>query len=264
MNTAFNSLGAKKSAETLTDKVFQQLYDDILSCRLAPGTKLLQKELRAEFGTAGSAIREALSQLVSLGLVTAEPQRGFCVAQASVEDLLDLTKTRIWVETIALRSAIANGGREWEAGILSASHMLGGEQPLRITEETNAAFGTHPVDEEWRSYHQRYHDALIAGCGFTNLISYRSTLIGFIDRYRKLSSLSQADRDVAAEHREITSAVLERNTTKAVALIETHFLETASRVLAGIDSFKGSVEETIAKLRREISIGEGRAVTLVK
>jgi GntR family transcriptional regulator, carbon starvation induced regulator len=249
--------GERRNA-TLTDHVVRRLQEDILSCRLAPGSKLHQKDLGAAYGTAGSAVREALSQLASIGLVVSEPQRGFRVAHASVEDLLDLTKSRIWVESIALRSAIAHGGRDWEAEIIAAAHMLGDEQPRRKVNGNRATGPIDAVDEQWRGYHQRFHDTLVAACGLTSLKNYRNTLISLNDRYRRLSSMVPSARDVAVEHRALTQAVLARDANRAVELVEEHFLETAARVLAGSSNFKGKLSETMNKLRADVRAGDGR------
>jgi GntR family carbon starvation induced transcriptional regulator len=251
-------------APTLSDQVFRRLEDDILNCRLVPGSKLRQKELSATYGTAGSAVREALSQLTSIGLVVAAPQRGFRVADASIDDLIDLTVSRIWVESIALRSAMANGGRDWEASIIAAAHMLGEEQPKRSVKGARPALPTDPDHDDWRLLHQNFHDALVGACGNTSLLDYRSKLIRLSDRYRRLSSLVASDRDVAAEHAALTQAVLARDAERAVELVERHFLETAARVLAGSIDFKGNLSDTMERLRAQVRAGDGRSPSSAK
>jgi GntR family carbon starvation induced transcriptional regulator len=247
-------------AATLSDQVFRRLEDDILNCRLVPGSKLRQKELGATYGTAGSAVREALSQLASMGLVVAEPQRGFRVADASIDDLIDLTRSRIWVESIALRSAMFSGGRDWEASIIAATHMLGEEQPKRIVRGApRPALPTDAVDDSWRAIHQNFHNALVGACGLKSLLNYRSKLITLSDRYRRLSSIVPSDRDVAGEHDALAQAVLARDVDRAVELIEAHFLETAARVLAGSSNFKGNLSETMERLRLQVRAGDGRS-----
>ena len=50
------------------------------------------------------------SRLSAEGLVVAEPQRGFKVAPVSLEDLADLTKARIEIETLCITNSIEAGG----------------------------------------------------------------------------------------------------------------------------------------------------------
>ena len=249
------------AVETLAGQVVRQLQGDILSGRFAPGTKLRQKDLCDLYGTSGSAVREALMQLASVGLVVAEPQRGFRVAQASISDLMDLTKTRCWVEAIALRSAIAKGGRDWEAAIVAAAHLLGKDQPRRLP-KASSSDAIDAVDNQWRRDHQHFHDTLISACDLSNLLSYRKNLIQLNERYRRLSSLVQSGRDVANEHDALTRAVLARNADLAVELVQSHFLETTARVLAGTSTFQGSISDVIGRLRAEIRQGDGGAGAL--
>src|SRR5712672_2028195 len=81
--------------QTRFEGVYQHLRADILACRLRPGVKLQINLLAEDLGVSLSGVREALSKLSAEGLVVAEPQRGFRVAPVSLEDLGDLTMTRI-------------------------------------------------------------------------------------------------------------------------------------------------------------------------
>jgi GntR family transcriptional regulator, carbon starvation induced regulator len=71
-----------------------------------------------------SAVREALSRLAVEELVTATPQKGFSVSQVSLEEIRDLTKTRIAIESLCLIDALENGGIDWESQIIAAFHTL--------------------------------------------------------------------------------------------------------------------------------------------
>src|SRR5690242_201211 len=110
------------SSKSLTTQAFELLRSDILLGRLLPEERLRIQALSERYGVGATAIREALSRLTSDGLVEFEDQRGFCVAPVSREELLDLTRTRIDIECLALRYAIATGDIEWESGLLSAFH----------------------------------------------------------------------------------------------------------------------------------------------
>ena len=81
-------------AATLAETTFVRLRADILGARFQPNEKMLVERLRTEYGVGATPLREALSKLSSLDLVVAEGQRGFRVAPVSIENLLDITKTR--------------------------------------------------------------------------------------------------------------------------------------------------------------------------
>src|SRR5690554_4570815 len=91
---------------------------EILDGRLAPGAKLNIKSLETRLGASLGGIREALSRLSAEGMVTAEPHRGYRVSTISAEELLDLTKTRIAIESLCLSNALLHGDVEWETRIV--------------------------------------------------------------------------------------------------------------------------------------------------
>ena len=70
------------------------------------------------------AIREALSRLSAEKWTVATAQKGYSVTTVSIEELGDLTRTRIAIEQMCLRSAIARGDVEWETSIVAAYHRL--------------------------------------------------------------------------------------------------------------------------------------------
>jgi GntR family transcriptional regulator, carbon starvation induced regulator len=69
-------------------------------------------------------VREALNRLSSEGLVERKSQRGFFVTEISMTALEELVKTRIWLETLALRESIQNATEEWEEQLVLAYHRL--------------------------------------------------------------------------------------------------------------------------------------------
>jgi len=111
-------------SKSLTSQVFGRLRTDILSGQLAPGERLRIQALSEQYAVGATAIREALSRLVSDGFVESEDQRGFCVAPVSRDELVDLTQTRIELESVALQQAVERGGIDWESQVLSSFHRL--------------------------------------------------------------------------------------------------------------------------------------------
>lgn len=63
-------------------------------------------------------------RLSANGMVVREENRGFRVPSASSKELEELTRTRCWLEEIAIRESIANGDSDWEERIVLAIHWL--------------------------------------------------------------------------------------------------------------------------------------------
>src|ERR1700761_880033 len=116
--------------QTLTASVLSRIRSDIIACRLMPNERLRFEALRERYGMGVSPIREALMRLEAEGLVELEQNKGFRVSEVSRENLFDLMRTRIEIESIALRWSLENGGVEWEAELLSAFHRLSRQEKI--------------------------------------------------------------------------------------------------------------------------------------
>ena len=61
-----------------------RLRDDTINGTLVPGQRLKLEDLRNRYNASVGSLRETLMQMVPEGLVTAETNRGFCVAPVSL------------------------------------------------------------------------------------------------------------------------------------------------------------------------------------
>src|SRR5687768_3832868 len=103
-----------KNPETLASVAYQRLREDIINAKHAPGGRLRVQELSERYALGPSPIREALNRLSRDGLVTLSDRRGFSVTPLSRAHLEELTRTRCWLNELALRQSIAGGDAAWE------------------------------------------------------------------------------------------------------------------------------------------------------
>lgn len=228
---------AASKTDNLTAQAYKHLRAEILSCRFAPGRKLVISELVAQSHFSLGAVREALSRLTSEGLVVAEPNKGYQVAPITQADLEDLTRTRIFIELECLADAIAHGDLKWESGIVATLFELS---------RTDLADPDDPakVSEAWATRHARFHEALVAGCRSAWLLRIREMLYAQSERYRRFSlPLDRHRRDVNAEHQAIADAALARDGAAAAAALRKH-LELTTRILMAAETSGGSAERS--------------------
>ena len=209
-------------ARSLTSRTYGELRADILCARLRPGEKLQINLLQQRFGASLSVIREALSRLSAEGLVDAIDQRGFRVAPVSLEDLVDLSRTRRQIEAIALRQAIELGDPLWEAEVATAYAELS-------RQDQKAADG-YALNGDWVRAHETFHETLVAGCGSPWLRRLCRQMGERTQRYRYLSVAMAPHRDGPAEHKAIMQAVLARDPDRAAEVLDVHFA-TTQRIL---------------------------------
>lgn len=201
---------------TLIETAYRQLRRDIIDGQHPAGHKLRVEHLKSTYKVSAGTLREALGLLVSDSLVVSQGQRGFSVAEMSLVDLEDLTRTRVLVECEAVRESIQRGGDDWEAGVVSAFHKLSlAEERLR-----SDAAGTF---DEWEERNRQFHEALVAACASRWMRRIRTLLYQQSERYRRMSAVKgPPPLEVHEEHREIFEAVMARDAARASAALSTH------------------------------------------
>lgn len=211
--TPDDGVGKPKS---LIEWAYRQLGDDIVHGKFAPGSKMKLESLAKLYSVSTGTIREALSLLVSDGLVIANSQRGFCVAPMSIEGFRDLVNTRLLLELSALHTSIVNGGDAWEGRVVQAFHKLSlAEQ--RLDEHAENTF------ELWELRNREFHEALVSACDSEWTLRFREILYRQAERYRRLTITSRRNPGpvVHAEHEKIFNFAISRRADDAIdALIE--------------------------------------------
>lgn len=94
-------------ADSLVDRVRDELQRAILSGALPPGTALRDSVIAAEMGVSRAPVREALRTLQESGLVDKLPNRSHRVAEFDETGWQDLMSLRIAYEGLAVRLAVA-------------------------------------------------------------------------------------------------------------------------------------------------------------
>lgn len=181
------TVGTDELPSTLIESAYRRLHEDIVGGRLAPGEKLRVEHLKTVYQVSSGTLREALTRLVADSLVVFHGQRGFRVTAMSLDDLKDLTRLRVILETAAIRESITSGGALWEAQLRSAFNRLAlveqGKQPELM----------HDFDT-WESCNRQFHEALVGACQSPWLLRLRRLLYGQAERYRRLSAATVPQR----------------------------------------------------------------------
>src|SRR5690242_1927088 len=89
----------------LTERAYEQLRRDIISCSIAPGTEISEAQLCSQYELGKAAVRVALTRLSHDGLVRAIPRRGYMVVPVTLQDIQDVFELRLLLEPAAARLA---------------------------------------------------------------------------------------------------------------------------------------------------------------
>lgn len=103
---------ANYSRRTTTDDIFDQLYADITSLILKPGSKVSEVEIAKQFDVSRQPVREAFIRLSNMGLLQVRPQRATIVRKISLQEVSDSRFIRTAIEVEVARAACAHFGEQ--------------------------------------------------------------------------------------------------------------------------------------------------------
>lgn len=204
-------------SRTLIERTYNQLRLDIVEGRLQPDEKLRVEHLKNRYEVGAGTLREAMSRLISDSLIMAEGQRGFRVSPMAIEDLEDITHTRIQLEIEAIRQSIQRGDTAWRTKLTEVHDEL---DALGNPGDT--------VDrKQWEHLNARFHAVLIESHASAWTLRFLDMLSRHGERYRRLAiSLKLPGRDVQAEHRDIYQSAISGNDVRAALALEAHIRAT--------------------------------------
>lgn len=90
---------------TLSDKVYQDLKDDIIYGRLNQGEKIKEEEIARQYGISRGPLREAIQRLVNARLVTRAPRAGVRVVTLDQQMMSEIYVVREALEGMSARIA---------------------------------------------------------------------------------------------------------------------------------------------------------------
>lgn len=208
---------------TTTDVVFDQLYEEIISLTLLPGTKLSEADVARRFGVSRQPVRDAFNRLENLELVLIRPQKATKVRGFSLERIDHARFVRMAVELEVVRRACAIWDNE-RAAIL--------EQNLDQQRKALAA----DTPDDFHALDYAFHNLICEHGGCPLTIETIRECKQKVDRLCTLSLGREREASILYEdHCKIAEALKNRSEDEAVAIAREHL---------------GRLDETILEIRR--------------
>jgi DNA-binding GntR family transcriptional regulator len=101
-----------RRAETLTERAYRLIEEQIVTLRLRPGDVLSEQMLSASFKIGRTPIREALQRLAREGLITILPRKGILVSDINPRSQLLVLEVRREIERLLSRAGAERGTPE--------------------------------------------------------------------------------------------------------------------------------------------------------
>ena len=163
----------QRAAAPLRRQVVERLREAIVSGRLPPGARLIERELIASMGVSRTVIRETLRELESEGLIAVIPNKGPIVRELTLAEAADLYAIRAVLEGLAARLFAARA---------SPSHL---NRLARALDLTAKAYDQADPPRIFRTK-DAFYGVLFEGAGSEALSLMIGALHGRISRWRAL------------------------------------------------------------------------------
>lgn len=194
----------------LREIVYEQLKMQILTGKIAPGTRMMEVELADEMGVSRTPVREAIRKLEKEGLVTIEPRRGAYASDISVKDMVDTLEVREDLEGLA--------------AALAASRMTEKEmEELRAITDGYSEAIQNSDTEKIIEYDEKFHKYIVACSENKTLIQLSETVQELALRFRYLyyDDFSRYE-NMPVEHKQIVDAIISGDAEAARRTADDH------------------------------------------
>jgi DNA-binding GntR family transcriptional regulator len=195
--------------------VYQRTRKAIITGDYAPGSPLRLQELAARSGVSMIPVREALRMLEAEGFVESVQNRGARVAPLSMEDMLDVYRTRITLELEALRQAIPNT----TPAVLAKARRLNNKIVRQFERKGYAEYDDH----------RAFHFALYEPSNSKWLMRLIAIVWDHTERYRRQGASKSTAEGTRFEHEHIIDCVAAGDAPAAHEALRFHLEHSVER-----------------------------------
>jgi DNA-binding GntR family transcriptional regulator len=209
---------------TTTDVVFNELWEQISSLQLLPGTRISEVEVAKKFGISRQPVRDAFNRLHNLDLLLIRPQKATVVRGFSLERIEQARFVRLSVELEVVKRAC----KVWNKTAASALQQNLKQQQKSVTAGTTEVF--HKLDFEFHSLICEHSD-----CAYAT-----ETLAESRQKTDRLCILSFGKEDEAAtlldDHQQLAAALEAGSVERAQEVVRLHLSRLDATIAAVHDS----------------------------
>jgi DNA-binding GntR family transcriptional regulator len=220
---------------SLRDRAYNYIRSQLINGQFPPGSRLSHRALAKEIGISFIPVREAVSQLVSEGLVVHEPKLGSFVMQVSRQELAELYDLREALESHAVLKA---------TGSISQADLdemqCSNDQMVAIAQEVarlgQSEWSGEQIDR-WMLSDAVFHVVLLRAAGNSRALKTVSDLrlmTHVFGHYNESRSLGDLER-VCQEHEQLLDALHRGKASQAQQVLVRHLRAGCELALAAYD-----------------------------
>jgi len=202
---------------SLKNSIIQYIYQEILSNRYSPKEHIKESELAEKLDVSRAPVREALIELVGLGILVKRERKGIFLKEITPKEILDTYHTKGLIEGyLALDFILKAKESDYERLDALVDEMAGAAHAS--SKECVEA------GEQFHRYYLKYSDntILIEALERVNIKSH----ILFFWNWSKLYTV----QDIVQRHQKIADALRSKERAKIEETIREHYTETGMKI----------------------------------
>ena len=217
--------------EALPEQTYQALRTSFLSGELRPGDRLVETHLAEQLQVSRTPIREALRQLQREGLVTLDGG-GLRIISVSATADVHLYDCRLALEQAAVRSACL-AASDRALAVLPQSVAQAERAVQRQTSDLNTF--------EMLNLDYQFHRQIAASTGNGWLTELLDQVFDKMMLLRVHTTRHNPQvLEICSEHHEICSAIVARDTDRAIASMQAHLTASKQRVVEALEALSNN------------------------
>jgi len=222
LDQAAEEVKVENSSGLIRDGVYEKIRADILTCVLAPGSRVFENDLAQRYNVSKSPVRDALLRLQEQGLIDVLPRKGYLIRPISIGDAHDLYEIRLLLEKSCIRRACDEASDEDLASL----------DQFRSVENGDLA--------HWVTYNRDFHRRIAELSGNARMAKMAQEVIDQFDRLTfvgvSAAPTEAASEKFVAEHCEIIDALQARDRSAVTSLINKHISKSQKQLFAVLEN----------------------------
>lgn len=209
-----------KKGKSIREKVYDILKEMIIDGKISPGERIIETDYCEKFQISRTPLREAIRMLELEGLVESQNTGGVLVKKVTKQEIYEIYKIRIALESIILDEAIKN---------ITDKDIKRIEEILKDTEEALEV----KKDEKVFSLFSEFNNMLYDIAKLPKVTSLINNINTYMKRFIKLSVKDELRKRMAFEdHVELLRAIKDKNLIKASEINKEHLEKSMNFILS--------------------------------
>ena len=206
---------------------FERLRNDIIQCKLPPGSKVTESALCDLYGFSKAPVRTALFKLSQEGLVRTVPRHGYVIAPITIKSVQDMFELRLVLEPAVVRMAV-------------------GQIDIDQLKELNVAPGSSKAaqaETKFLAANRQFHLAIARASGNLRMLALMTQLLddmakllhlGLFSSDWRAGSMLDVHRSQAQQHEDLIDALARADPDAAAEAARLHVQESRDLVMRAL------------------------------